>query len=65
VKCQFVGFFAMFVFYIIIYGQWDNMAIKGTATTQGAQAMQALYYLSSFFNQFGPNCTTWLVAGEC
>jgi len=64
VKCQFVGFFAMFVFYIIIYGQWDNMAIKGTATTQGAQAMQALYYLSSFFNQFGSNCTTWLVAGE-
>ena len=25
---------------------------------------QGLYYLSSYFNQFGPNCTTWLVAGE-
>jgi hypothetical protein len=26
----------------------------------GARTFQALYYLSSFFNQFGPNCTTWL-----
>jgi hypothetical protein len=25
---------------------------------------KALYFLSSFFNQFGPNCTTWLVAAE-
>ncbi|KAI8465659.1 MAG: major facilitator superfamily domain-containing protein [Monoraphidium minutum] len=24
----------------------------------------ALYFLSGFFNQFGPNCTTWLVAAE-
>lgn len=25
---------------------------------------QALYYLSSFWGQFGPNATTWLLAGE-
>lgn len=25
---------------------------------------QALYYLSSFFSQFGPNATTWLLPGE-
>ena len=25
---------------------------------------QALYFLSSFFNQAGPNSTTWLVAAE-
>jgi len=25
---------------------------------------QTLYFLSSFFNQFGPNCTSFLVAGE-
>jgi hypothetical protein len=30
--------------------------------THGHQ--QALYFLSSYFNQFGPNCTTWLVAAE-
>ncbi|TVY42790.1 Inorganic phosphate transporter, partial [Lachnellula subtilissima] len=27
-------------------------------------AFQAMYFLSSFFNQFGPNCTTFLVAAE-
>ena len=26
--------------------------------------MQALYFLSSFFGQFGPNATTWLLPGE-
>lgn len=35
-----------------------------TSTTAGLHAFQALYMLSSFWNQFGPNCTTWLVAGE-
>ena len=53
----------MFVFYIIIWAQWDNMALS-TSSPDGAKALQALYYLSSFFNQFGPNATTWLVAGE-
>lgn len=62
--CQTVGFFAMFIFYIIIYAEWANMGAPATATENGAKALQALYYLSSFFNQFGPNATTWLVAGE-
>ncbi len=62
-RMQTVGFAAMFVFFIIIYGAWDDMGAVG-APTAGAQAFQALYYLSSFFNQFGPNATTWLVAGE-
>lgn len=26
-------------------------------------SFQTMYYLSSFFNQFGPNCITFLVAG--
>lgn len=52
-----------FVFYIIIYAQWNNMTAS-YASVDGARALQALYYLSSFFNQFGPNATTWLVAGE-
>ena len=62
-NCQWIGFFAMFVFYIAIWGEWDNMATNN-ASANGARALQALYYLSSFFNQFGPNATTWLVAGE-
>ncbi|KAI3423024.1 hypothetical protein D9Q98_010708 [Chlorella vulgaris] len=28
------------------------------------QVFQTLYFMSSFFNQFGPNCTSFLVAGE-
>jgi hypothetical protein len=59
VHMQNVGFIAMFVFYIIIYAQWENMGAKG-APQAGVHAFQALYYLSSFFNQFGPNATTWL-----
>jgi hypothetical protein len=62
VRCQIIGFGAMFIFYLIIYCQWNNMTCK--TCTSGAQAFQALYYLSSYFNQFGPNATTWLVAGE-
>jgi hypothetical protein len=93
VHMQAVGFIAMFVFYIIIYGQWNNMGNSGdrvyildpatglpvepyaalnpskyntrlNPNTNGMHAFQALYYLASFFNQFGPNATTWLVAGE-
>jgi MFS family permease len=28
-------------------------------------ALQLLYYLFNFFNQFGPNCVTFVVAAEC
>lgn len=35
-----------------------------TCAAPSARAPQALYFLSSYFNQFGPNCTTWLVAAE-
>lgn len=34
------------------------------ASPSGLHAFQALYFLSSFFNQFGPNCVTWLAAAE-
>jgi hypothetical protein len=30
----------------------------------GVHSFQAMYFLSSFFNQFGPNSITFLVAGE-
>ena len=33
-------------------------------STRGVHAFQAMYFLSSFFNQFGPNCVTFLVAAE-
>ena len=61
--CQTVGFVCMFAFYLTIFLEWDNMNYPGNQPA-GMTAFQALYYLSSFFNQFGPNATTWLVAGE-
>ncbi|KAL9090735.1 MAG: hypothetical protein Q9159_001791 [Coniocarpon cinnabarinum] len=30
----------------------------------GIHKFQAMYFLSSFFNQFGPNCVTFIVAAE-
>ena len=61
---QNVGFLAMFIIYLIIYVQWWNM-VATVNLPYGMQWFQGLYYLSSYFNQFGPNCTTWLIAGEC
>lgn len=33
-------------------------------THQGIHSYQAMYFLSSFFSQFGPNCITFIVAAE-
>lgn len=33
-------------------------------SSAGIHSFQAMYFLSSFFNQFGPNSVTFLVAGE-
>ncbi|KAI9802524.1 MAG: hypothetical protein M1833_001596 [Piccolia ochrophora] len=59
-KCmQIVGFMADFVLFIIpafnfsFYTEPANIA-----------SFQAMYFLSSFFNQFGPNAVTFLVAAE-
>lgn len=59
--CQIFGFVMLFFLNIAIY--WEYNALTNN-TTSGQNWFQAVYYLSSFFNQFGPNCTTWLVAGE-
>lgn len=58
VRMQAFGFFMMFVLFLtcgVFYNQLINNAI---------QVFQFLYFFSSFWNQLGPNCTTWLVAGE-
>lgn len=55
---QVIGFFMMFACFLpcgIAYNTLINDAIG---------AFQFLYFFSSYWNQFGPNCTTWLVAGE-
>jgi hypothetical protein len=57
---QNVGFIMMFVLFLICGVAFPTL----TASEAGLRAFQFLYFFSSFWNQFGPNCTTWLVAGE-
>eukprot|EP00798_Chlamydomonas_sp_ICE-L_P032550 gene32550-17267_t len=59
-RMQNVGFAAMFILYLTCYLKYEYL----TSSKSGLSIFQAIYYLSSFFNQFGPNATTWLVAGE-
>lgn len=35
-----------------------------TGSVTGTKVFQFIYFFSSFWNQFGPNCTTFLVAAE-
>jgi len=39
---------------------WDSL----TGSKTGGKVFQFIYFFSSFWNQFGPNCTTFLVAGK-
>jgi hypothetical protein len=48
--------FLMFVIPAFNYEYYSSPA--------GIHAFQAMYFISSFFNQFGPNSVTFLVAGE-
>ncbi|KAL6712027.1 hypothetical protein ACN47E_003070 [Coniothyrium glycines] len=54
-----VGFLADFILFIIPAFAYDYLT--DPAHIHGFQAM---YFLSSFFNQFGPNSVTFLVAAE-
>lgn len=57
-RLQCFGFLMMFILFLlcgILYNEMIDHAIG---------AFQTLYFLTSFFNQFGPNCTSFLVAGE-
>ena len=56
---QIVGFFMCFVMFII-----PAFAFKHFTEPAHVHGFQAMYFLSSFFNQFGPNCITFLVAAE-
>lgn len=59
-RMQQLGFFMDFVLFVIPAFHYNYYA-KNTAHIH---AFQAMYFLSSFFNQFGPNSTTFLVAAE-
>ncbi|KAH8691293.1 putative MFS phosphate transporter [Talaromyces proteolyticus] len=57
---QQVGFLMCFIFFII-----PGFHYKYYTKPENIHAFQAMYFLSSFFNQFGPNCVTFIVAAEC
>ncbi|KAH8732695.1 major facilitator superfamily domain-containing protein [Phaeosphaeriaceae sp. PMI808] len=54
-----VGFLADFILFVIPAFAYDFFTRK-----ENIHAFQAMYFLSSFFNQFGPNSVTFLVAAE-
>ena len=54
-----VGFMCDFILFIVPAFAYDFFTSKAHI-----HAFQAMYFLSSFFNQFGPNSVTFLVAAE-
>ena len=56
---QQVGFFADFLLLVI-----PAFNFKYFTSPAGIHSFQAMYFLASFFNQFGPNAVSFLVAAE-
>lgn len=56
---QQVGFLMDFILFVV-----PAFHYKYYSGIHGIHSFQAMYFLSSFFNQFGPNCVTFLVAAE-
>ena len=58
-RMQFFGFIFVAVCFYVAAGAYGPLTTKG-----GIQSFQFLYFFASFWGQFGPNCTTFLLAGE-
>ncbi|GAD93810.1 MFS phosphate transporter, putative [Paecilomyces variotii No. 5] len=56
---QIVGLLMIFILFIVPAFHFEYYT-----TPQHIKAFQAMYFLSSFFTQFGPNCSSFLVAAE-
>jgi hypothetical protein len=56
---QQVGFLMCFIMFVIPAFNYQYYT-----SPAGIRAFQAMYFLSSFFNQFGPNSVTFLISGE-
>jgi len=59
-RMQQFGFFMDFILFVVPAFHYHYYAFE----KPHIGAFQAMYFLSSFFNQFGPNSTTFLVAAE-
>lgn len=56
---QQIGFLMCFIMFIVPAVHYDYYQ-----SPEHIKEFQTMYFLSSFFNQFGPNCVTFLVAAE-
>jgi hypothetical protein len=59
-RMQQLGFLMDFILFVVPAFHYHYYALEKAHIA----AFQAMYFLSSFFNQFGPNSTTFLVAAE-
>jgi len=57
---QAIGFLADFILFIIPAALFNTLQKPGTLI----KVFQFIYFFSSFWNQFGPNSTTFLLAAE-
>ncbi|BFZ62277.1 hypothetical protein YB2330_003366 [Saitoella coloradoensis] len=57
---QSIGFLVQFILFIIPAAMYDTLRTPGTPI----KIFQFLYFFSSFWQQFGPNSTTFLLAAE-
>jgi len=57
---QSIGFLADFALFIAGAAAYDTLTKPGS----GVKLFQFIYFFSSFWNQFGPNSTTFLLAAE-
>ncbi|KXZ53070.1 hypothetical protein GPECTOR_8g63 [Gonium pectorale] len=58
-RMQMMGFAWMFVLFLICAVRYNELR-----TPKYIHTFQFLYYFSSFWGQFGPNATTWLLPAE-
>eukprot|EP00271_Cylindrocystis_brebissonii_P006731 TRINITY_DN19511_c0_g3_i1.p1 TRINITY_DN19511_c0_g3~~TRINITY_DN19511_c0_g3_i1.p1 ORF type:complete len:288 (+),score=56.71 TRINITY_DN19511_c0_g3_i1:84-947(+) len=58
-RMQALGFFMGFILFLIPVIMYQTLVKPGNIGI-----FQFLYFFSSFWNQFGPNCTTFLLAAE-
>ncbi len=56
---QMMGFAWIFALFLVC-----AIAYKPLTKPSGIHWFQFLYFFSSFWGQFGPNATTWLLPGE-
>jgi len=59
-RMQAVGFFAIFVIFVISAALFNKLEKPGSPV----KVFQFMYFFSSFWSQFGPNGTTFLLAAE-